>query len=152
VRWPLKLEQESPRHSFGVRVERHGARVGALQDRAALQQRPLEEDDYAGSQPARRGTDPLGRGDGALGQVVPPGASHDVGDHQGREGTKNPRADAIEHLDADSGSISTAPATRKSTTRRALAKEQLAVLASRPPPTQKKAAPPAVRREHGSAT
>ena len=35
---------------------------------------------------------------------------------------------------------------------RALAKERLAVLASRPPPTQKKAAPPAVRREHGSAT
>ena len=35
---------------------------------------------------------------------------------------------------------------------RTLAKERLAVLASRPPPTQKKAAPPAVRREHGSAT
>jgi hypothetical protein len=35
---------------------------------------------------------------------------------------------------------------------RALAKERLAVLASRPPPTKKKAAPPAVRREHGSAT
>ena len=35
---------------------------------------------------------------------------------------------------------------------RALAKEQLAVLASRPPRTQKKAAPPPVQREHGSAT
>jgi sRNA-binding protein len=35
---------------------------------------------------------------------------------------------------------------------RMLAKERLAVLASRPPPTQKKAAPPAVRSEHGSAT
>jgi sRNA-binding protein len=35
---------------------------------------------------------------------------------------------------------------------RTLAKERLAVLASRPLPTQKKAAPPAVRREHGSAT
>ena len=35
---------------------------------------------------------------------------------------------------------------------RALAKERLAVLASRPPRTQKKAAPPPVHREHGSAT
>jgi sRNA-binding protein len=33
---------------------------------------------------------------------------------------------------------------------RMLAKERLAVLASRPPPTQKKAAPPAVRPERGA--
>jgi hypothetical protein len=44
---------------------------------------------------------PLGRGDGALSQVVAPGASHDVGDHQRREGTENPRANAIENLDAN---------------------------------------------------
>jgi|SRR5580704_1053002 sRNA-binding protein len=34
---------------------------------------------------------------------------------------------------------------------RLLAKERLAVLASRPPPTQKKAAPPPVQRERGNA-
>jgi len=58
-------------------------------------------DDLAGSQPAQRSADPLDRGDGALCQVVAPGASHNIGDHQGCEGAENPGADTIEYLDAD---------------------------------------------------
>jgi hypothetical protein len=58
-------------------------------------------DYHSGGQSTQRGTDPLDRRDRALSQVVTPGASHDISDHQGREGAENPGTDTIEHLDAD---------------------------------------------------
>jgi hypothetical protein len=36
-----------------------------------------------------------------LGQVVAPGAAHDISDRQGRESAEDAGADAVEHLDAD---------------------------------------------------
>ena len=44
-------------------------------------------DDHAGRQPAERGVDPMGRGNGAQGQVVAP-VPHDIGDHQRGEGAE----------------------------------------------------------------
>jgi hypothetical protein len=32
----------------------------------------------------------------AFGQVMAPGAAHDIGDHQGRQGAEDPGADAVE--------------------------------------------------------
>ena len=43
----------------------------------------------------------MDHGDGALGQVIAPGAAHVISDHQGREGAENPGADAVEQLDTD---------------------------------------------------
>jgi hypothetical protein len=58
-------------------------------------------DDHPKNQSAQRGADPLDRGNGALRQVVAPGAAHDIGDHQRRQGAENAGADAIEQLDTD---------------------------------------------------
>ena len=58
-------------------------------------------DDLARGQPAHGGADALGRSDGPKRQVVASGASHNIGDHERRQGAEDPGADAVEHLDAD---------------------------------------------------
>src|SRR5271170_3261874 len=89
---------DSFRHTKGEDDQRHGSSSAEGKKGRAVSE---VIDDLAGSQSAQRGADPLGRGDGALGQVVASGTPHDIGDHQRREGAENSRADTIEHLDAD---------------------------------------------------
>jgi hypothetical protein len=58
-------------------------------------------DDLALSQSTERGANALHCCDRALGKIVAAGASHDIGDHQRRERTKDPSSYSIENLDPD---------------------------------------------------
>ena len=58
-------------------------------------------DDLPGSESAELRPDADHGRDRALRKIVTPRAAHAVGDHQGRERSKDAGADAVEHLNAD---------------------------------------------------
>jgi hypothetical protein len=58
-------------------------------------------DDQPGSEPARRGADPLRGGDRPLRHIVASGAAHQIGHDQRGDRAKDPGADAVEQLHPD---------------------------------------------------